>query len=168
MKCSSASRSASFSRLSARSRTASAVRRYATAALASVLSTRILFLQKASLARLELSGIGLALGEIAGGLLGVDFDPGLAANEPLRDLDPLDHLDAALHERLELRVAHGDEAVDARDAQPMQHVGHQLLEAHVLQAGDAFGALEISRGAVAALLPFAGVVDQELGHFAEA
>jgi hypothetical protein len=33
----------------------------------------------------------------------------------------------------------------SRDAQPVQHVGHQLLEAHVLHAGHAFGALEVGR-----------------------
>ena len=46
-------------------------------------------------------------------------------------------------------------------------VGHQLLEARVLHAGDAFGALEIGGGRVAALLALARVVDQELGHLAE-
>ena len=54
-----------------------------------------------------------------------------------------------------------------RDAEPVEHVGHQLLEAHVLHAGDAFGAAEIGVGAVAALLAFPGVVDEELGHLAE-
>ena len=49
----------------------------------------------------------------------------------------------------------------------MQHVRHQLLEARVLHAGDAFGALEIGRRLVAALLALAGVVDEELGHLAE-
>ena len=49
----------------------------------------------------------------------------------------------------------------------MQRVRHQLLEARVLHAGDAFGALEIGRGGVAALLALARVVDQELGDLAE-
>ena len=49
----------------------------------------------------------------------------------------------------------------------MQHVRHQLLEARVLHAGDAFGALEIGRGLIAALLALARVVDQELGDLAE-
>jgi hypothetical protein len=46
----------------------------------------------------------------------------------------------------------------------VEHVGHQLLEAGVLHAGDAFRPLEIGRGLVAALLALSGVVDQELGH----
>ncbi len=45
--------------------------------------------------------------------------------------------------------------------------GIKLLKSHVLHAGDAFGAAEIGVGAVAALLPLARVVDQELGHLAE-
>ena len=73
---------------------------------------------------------------------------------------PADH-------RVVLDVAHRDQAVDARYAEPVQHVRHQLLEAHVLDAGDALGALEVGRGAVAARLALARVVDQELGHLAE-
>ena len=53
------------------------------------------------------------------------------------------------------------------DAEPVEHVRHQLLEAHVLHAGDAFGAVEIGVGAVAAALPLARVVDQEFGDLAE-
>ncbi len=49
----------------------------------------------------------------------------------------------------------------------MEHVRHQLLEAGVLDPGDALGALEVGGGLVAAGLALAGVVDQELGHFAE-
>ena len=48
-----------------------------------------------------------------------------------------------------------------------KHVGHQLLEAHVLHAGDAFGALEVGRRRIAAGLALAGVVDEELGHLAQ-
>ena len=59
------------------------------------------------------------------------------------------------------------EPVDAADAEPVQHVRHELLEARVLDAGDAFGALEIGRRLVAARLALAGVVDEELRHLAE-
>ena len=69
--------------------------------------------------------------------------------------------------RVVLHVRHRHEAVDAADAEPVQHVRHQLLEARVLHAGDAFGALEIGRRLVAARLALARVVDQELGHLAE-
>ena len=51
--------------------------------------------------------------------------------------------------------------------EPVEDVGHELLEAHVLDAGHAFGALEIRRRAIAADLPLARVVDQELRHLAE-
>ena len=72
-----------------------------------------------------------------------------------------------LDQRVVLHVAHRHEAVDAPHAEPVEHVRHQLLEARVLHAGDAFGALEIGRGRVAALLALARVVDQELGDLAE-
>ena len=49
----------------------------------------------------------------------------------------------------------------------MQHVRHQLLEAHVLDPGHAFGAFEVGLGPVAARLALAGVVDEELGDLAE-
>ncbi len=79
----------------------------------------------------------------------------------------LDHFDALLHEGPVLHVAHRGPAVDARDPEPMEHIGHQLLEAHVLHARHAFGAGEIRLGAVAAGLALARVVDQELGDFAQ-
>ncbi len=49
----------------------------------------------------------------------------------------------------------------------MEHIGHQLLEAHVLHAGHAFGAVEVLRRRIAAGLALAGVVDQELGDLAQ-
>src|SRR5690606_9849284 len=66
-----------------------------------------------------------------------------------------------------LHVAHGNEAVDLLDAEPMQWVRHQLLKAHVLHAGDTLGAREVLTGAVATVLAFTRVVDQELRHLAE-
>ncbi len=57
--------------------------------------------------------------------------------------------------------------IDAAQPKPMQRVRHQLLEACILDAGDAFGALEIGRGRVAAFLSLARIVDEELGHLAE-
>ena len=72
-----------------------------------------------------------------------------------------------LDQRVVLHVAHRHEAVDPPHAEPVQRVRHQLLEARVLHAGDAFGPLEVGRGRVAALLALARVVDQELGDLAE-
>src|ERR1700726_5174572 len=66
-----------------------------------------------------------------------------------------------------LHVANGNEAVDTLQAEPVDHVRHQLLEAGILHPGHAFGALEILRGGIAALLALACVVNQELGDFAE-
>ncbi len=49
----------------------------------------------------------------------------------------------------------------------MQAVGHELLKAHVLHARDTLGAQEVGLGSVAADLPFARVVHQELGDLTE-
>ena len=106
-------------------------------------------------------------GEVAGGHLGVDLDPRVGRDQVVGDVDPLADLDARAGDGVVLHVAHRDQAVDLADAQPVQHVGHQLLEAHVLHAGHAFGAGEVLVGRVAALLALARVVDQELGHLAE-
>ena len=92
---------------------------------------------------------------------------GVGRHQIVGDRDALDDLDALAGQRVVLHVAHGNEAVDPLQAEPVDHVRHQLLEAGILHAGDAFGALEIVRGGVAALLALAGVVDQELGDLAE-
>src|SRR5919201_351291 len=76
----------------------------------------------------------------------------------LEAADALADLDAGAHDRVVLHVRHRDQPVDLADAEPVQHVGHQLLEPHVLDAGDALGAREVLRGAVAADLALARVV----------
>ena len=83
------------------------------------------------------------------------------------DLHALADGDPGPDDGVVLHVAHRHEAMDVADAEPVQHVRHQLLEAHVLHARDALGAREVGVGAVAALLALARVVDQELGHLAE-
>src|SRR5262249_10139096 len=100
---------------------------------------------------------------VARRLLGRHLDLGVRRNELVRDRDALDDLDAVYDQRLVFHVAHGSEAIDAGDAEPVQHVGHELLEARVLHAGDAFRALEIGRGGVATLLALSRVVHEELG-----
>src|SRR5215469_13392201 len=102
-----------------------------------------LLIELAAARHRDLLGAGDARREIAGRLLRIDLDPRLGRDQRLGDLDALDDIDAALDDRLELDAAHRDEAVDAGDAEPVEDVRHQLLKAHVLDAGDAFGALEI-------------------------
>ena len=82
-----------------------------------------------------------------------------------RDL-PIDG-DPLGQDRVALHVAHRHEALDAPDPEPVQHVGHELLETHVLDAGHAFGALEIGLRPISARLALARVVDEKLGHLAE-
>src|SRR5690242_12483848 len=105
--------------------------------------------------------------EIARCLLGRDLDRRVERHQPVRDRDLLDDLDALRGQRTVFEVRHRDPAVDAADPEPMKDIGHQLLKAHILDAGNAFGAVEIGVGAVAAHLPLARVVDEELGDLAE-
>src|SRR5690606_33409808 len=163
----SASRSPRRSSSWQRARIASGVRSQATACAGSFRLPTLLLLEAAALGLLQLLGIRDLLGVITGGLLGVHLHLRIGGNEFVGDRHALGHLYAAVDDGLELHVAHGDQPVDARDAEPVQHVGHQFLEAHILHAGDAFRALEIGLGPVAALLPLARVVDEELGHLAE-
>src|SRR3954453_1417643 len=76
-------------------------------------------------------------GVIAGGLLRGDLDIGVGGYELGRDRHALDDVDALRGQRVVLHVAHREEAVDALQAEPVDGVGHQLLEARVLDAGDA-------------------------------
>src|SRR5436190_10949601 len=106
-------------------------------------------------------------GKISGGELGFDLHPRVRRNHVVGQRNAFVDGDALAKERVALHVAHRGEAMDASDAEPMQHVRHQLLKAHVAHAGDAFGALEVAGRPVAALLALARIVDQELGHLAE-
>src|SRR5439155_24124942 len=105
--------------------------------------------------------------EIPGRLLCRDLDLSVDRHQPFRQFELLDHLDASGARRLVLDIRHRHPAVDAGDAEPMEDIGHQLLEAHVLDAGDALGTAEISVGGVTAGLALARVVDEEFGDLAE-
>ena len=116
--------------------------------------------------QIGLGGYG-AVGEIPGGDLGLDLDLGIGRHQLVGDLHPLADLDATAGDRVVLVVAHAHQAVDLADAQPVQHIGHQLLKTHVLHPRHTLGAQEVLVGAVAPYLPLAGVVDEELGDLAE-
>src|SRR5438270_4327383 len=105
--------------------------------------------------------------KVAGGSLCLDFDRGVERHQPVRDRDLLHDLDALSRQRVTLQVRHRHPAMYSADAEPVEDIRHQLLKPHVLHPGDAFGAAEISVRAVAAQLALAGVVDEELGDFAE-
>jgi hypothetical protein len=59
-------------------------------------------------------------------------------------------------------VTHGDHMVDFGDAEPVQDVRHERLEAHVLDASDELGRLEVLVGRVSSTLT--QVVDEISGY----
>src|SRR5277367_6414719 len=128
----------------------------------------ISLVEAATLGAAQFPGAWLARGrEIPGSLLGVHLDRGVLRHQIVGDRDLLADRDALRGQRLMFHVRHRDPTVDAANAEPVEDVRHQLLEAHVLHAGDALGAAEIGVGAVAALLTLPRVVDEELGDLAE-
>src|SRR5215207_4615935 len=125
-------------------------------------------IQAAALGAAQLGGgRDAGWGEIPGGLLRGDLDLRVERHEAVGDRHLLDDLDALRPRGLMFDVRHRHPAIDAADAEPVEDVRHQLLKAHVLHAGDTFGAVEIGLGAIAALLPLARIVNQELGDLAE-
>mmetsp|Transcript_15028 Transcript_15028/g.35429 ORF Transcript_15028/g.35429 Transcript_15028/m.35429 type:complete len:298 (-) Transcript_15028:633-1526(-) len=93
---------------------------------------------------------------------------GVGGNELVGDGDALNDLDARLGDGVVLHVTHRYQLVDLSDAQPVQRVGHQLLESHVFNARHTRGAMEVGLRPVSPLLPLPGVVHKELGHLAQA
>lgn len=55
-------------------------------------------------------------------------------------------------------VRHGDHVVDLLNSEPVEDVGHEELEPHVLDTGDHLGRLEVSVGRVTSSL--SRVVDE--------
>jgi hypothetical protein len=57
-------------------------------------------------------------------------------------------------------LAHTQHPVDFLDTKPMENIGHQRLESHVLHASNVLGSLEILRGPIQSAL--SGIVDKVL------
>ncbi len=68
-----------------------------------------------------------------------------------RNLDAVHDLDAALDDGVVLHVAHADEVVDLRDAEPVQDVGHQGLKTRILNTSNTLSAVEIPARWVASM-----------------
>ena len=115
----------------------------------------------------KLLGSNGRLGEITRRPLCRHFDAGVVGNEVLGNRHSLSDLYALTNNGFELHVAHGYEAIDAADSEPVEGVRHKLLEPHVLSAGDALGAFEISLRPITPLLPFSRVVYEKLCHLAQ-
>src|SRR6516165_7332731 len=103
--------------------------------------------------------------EISGSFFRLDFDRRIERYQPIGDRQLLHDLDPLSLECIALDVRHRDPAVDPADAEPVENVRHQLLKAHVLYTGDAFGTAEIAVDRIAAGLPLPRVVHEELGDF---
>lgn len=89
----------------------------------------------------ELLGTGdVSLGEVSRRNLGLHLDLGIWGDQLIGDLAALQDLDASIHNRVVLHVGHGHEPVNFGDAEPVQHIGHQGLETHVLDTGHILGA----------------------------
>src|SRR6185295_17143109 len=88
-------------------------------------------------------------------------------DELVRNRNAFDNFNALPGQRLVFHVAHRDETIDAGDSEPVDHIGHELLEPRILHAGHAFRPLEISSSCVTPLLALARVVDEKFGHLAE-
>ena len=57
-------------------------------------------------------------------------------------------------------LAHTQHPVNFFDAKPMENIGHQRLESHVLHTSNVLGSLEILRGPIQSTL--SGIVDKVL------
>src|SRR5579862_6420978 len=130
------SSSASASMRWARSRTAEALRRDIAAdasefATGTVTPDSVFFKRTAD--RIEEIVRRRRLGaEIAGGLLRRHFHMRIGRDEFVRNRNAFDDLNALAGQRVMLHVAHRDEAVNALEAEPVDHIRHQLLEARIL------------------------------------
>lgn len=60
-----------------------------------------------------------------------------------RDIVTLVDRDAGLHNGIVFHIAHRHHVVDLRDTEPVQDVGHERLEAHVLHASNDLCRLEV-------------------------
>src|SRR6266481_2177052 len=160
-KCRVSPRRAASDTMAQRARTA--------AALCSLVATALASLVEGTAFRTaQLSSIrGSRRVEIPCRLLCRHFNRRIEGHQSIRNRELLHHLNPLGLERIALAVRHRHPAIDPADAEPVENVGHQLLKAHVLHTGDAFGTAEIGVGGVAARLPLAGVVDEELSDLAQ-
>src|ERR1700741_1252722 len=89
----------------------------------------------------EVFGLLLFRRIISGGLFGRYLDMGVSRDKLVGQRHALDDLDALGEGSIVFHGVHRKKAVDAAQTEPMNDVGHQLLESRVLDPGDTFGAL---------------------------
>jgi len=73
--------------------------------------------------------------------------------------------DALINNSIVLHVGHAQHPVDLGDTEPVQDIGHQGLETHVLDTSNVLSTLEVLASAVLASL--SSIVDEVFGHFTQ-
>ena len=81
--------------------------------------------------------------------------------------DPLANLNSSSDKCVVFEIRHRHEAVDSRDTEPMKGIGHQLLEACVLDTCHALGARKVRCRLISTRLALARVVYQEFRNLTE-
>ena len=134
-------------------------------------SIAALILVIASLALLELLFIDALIGFagiVAMEDLGRDLNLRIFGHKLLRNFNSVHDLDAGINDCIVLHVRHGNEVMDLGHTQEVERIGHQSLEARVLNSGNLLRTIEIILRRITALLALPGIVDQVLGHLTEA
>jgi hypothetical protein len=117
--------------------------------------------------------------EIASCDLGVDLDSRVGRDEVFWNIIAFQNGNATLDDRVvfpakrdsqpngrdsHLHIAHGHHVINLDDTQPMQDIGHEGLEPHILHAGDQFCRFKIPISGIAT--SFSEIVDEVFGDFA--
>jgi hypothetical protein len=107
----------------------------------------------------------LSSSKITGRDFGINLNSRVRRNQRFRELYPFGDGDALANDGIVFHVAHAEHTIDFFDTKPVQDIRHQRLEAHVLDASNVFGALEVVGSAIGTPLPC--VIYQVFSHFAQ-
>lgn len=105
--------------------------------------------------------------EVSGRAFGPNFRSCVRRNHLVGNSNLPHHVDSRSGEGVGLQIAHRHPAVDATDTQSVQRIDGKLLKAHVVDAGNLCGALEIGFGTIPAASAYARVVDRQRHDFAQ-
>mmetsp|Transcript_10778 Transcript_10778/g.15559 ORF Transcript_10778/g.15559 Transcript_10778/m.15559 type:complete len:337 (+) Transcript_10778:1323-2333(+) len=105
---------------------------------------------------------------VASSNLGIDLNVGVLRNVGVWDRDTLHDFNTSFHNGVVFFAGHRQQPVDTLDTQPTECIGHQLLEAGVLNSCNGFCLKKIFLSPVTAFLVLSSVVDAVLSHFTQA